>query len=90
MAYKKRHLGRNKNDQRTKESVIEGDQELSDALRDPVGKTLGRCRNIANWSHEESRGDALIEERNAFIEQSGRDTQIPSGRKGPKRTLQQL
>ena len=54
------------------------DQDIPEEFREPVPNELPSEKpNRANWSAGEDRGEDLINERDPFIQQPEKDTQVP-------------
>jgi hypothetical protein len=54
------------------------DRDIPEEFREPVPEEMETSRpNMVNWSEAKDRGEDLAEERDPFMQQSERDTQIP-------------
>jgi hypothetical protein len=57
---------------------IKLDHDIPEDYREASGNEIDKNQaNITNWSQAEDRGEDLINERDPFIQQPERDTEIP-------------
>src|SRR4051812_42124474 len=68
-----------RNAHRTEQSLdsVALNKDLSEAFRDTTPHDMDSSLNTANWSSAEDRGEDLINERDPFMQQPERDTEIP-------------
>ncbi len=65
---------------RTGEKAIDAtgvDQDVPESFRQPLPDRAKRVQDETNWSQAEDRGEDLINERDPFVQQPERDTDIP-------------
>jgi hypothetical protein len=53
------------------------DRDIPEEFREPMSELPSSESNRTNWSEPEDRGEDLINERDPFVQQPERDTEVP-------------